>query len=138
MKNNKGFTLVELLAVVAILGILSGIAIGAYSRYINYSKRKGYDTLAKSASHAAEQYTMDNAGALEVSFATLVEEEYLENDLDPADGKHKCKGIVKINYQKNLSALDTQTYTVSMCCIGYNYTYNFPGTKVKDDTCQVE
>lgn len=31
--NNKGFTFVEILAVVAIMGILAGIAIAGVSRY---------------------------------------------------------------------------------------------------------
>ena len=33
-KKQLGFTLVEILAVIVILGILSGVAIGGYSTYI--------------------------------------------------------------------------------------------------------
>lgn len=39
MKNNNGFTLVELMVVVAILGILVGIAIPSYNGYIQRSAR---------------------------------------------------------------------------------------------------
>ncbi len=41
-QNKKGFTLMELLAVIVILAILLGVAIPAVSSYINSSRKSGY------------------------------------------------------------------------------------------------
>jgi prepilin-type N-terminal cleavage/methylation domain-containing protein len=55
MKNEKGFTLVELLAVIVILGILMVIAIPAVSNYINDSRKNVYISTAKEYVKEAEK-----------------------------------------------------------------------------------
>ena len=45
--NKKGFTLVELLAVITILGILMSVAIGAVSWILESAKDNFYKTLEK-------------------------------------------------------------------------------------------
>ena len=54
MKNNKGFSLVELLAVIAIMGILFGIGLQAYQRYTERAYEDSMDILAESSKAAAE------------------------------------------------------------------------------------
>ena len=39
--NNKGFTLIELMIVVAIVGILAAIALPSYDRYVKKSRARG-------------------------------------------------------------------------------------------------
>ena len=62
-RNQKGFTLVELMAVIAIIGILAAIAIPNYFSY----RTKGYDATAKAdASNARVAATVlfaDNTSA---------------------------------------------------------------------------
>ncbi len=47
MKNKKGFTLIEMLAVAVILGLVLMISIAGISRYIDRSKRKMYIDIAR-------------------------------------------------------------------------------------------
>lgn len=47
MKNRKGFTIIELLAVVVIIGLLTSIAIVGVTKYIDNSRRKTYIAIAK-------------------------------------------------------------------------------------------
>ena len=46
--NNKGFSMVEIIAAVAIIGVLASIAIFGVSRYKNNAVTYYNDTLAKS------------------------------------------------------------------------------------------
>ena len=127
MKNNKGYSLIELLAVVVILGIISILTIVGYTNYIRYSKQRSYDMMAKSAAEAAEEYSMDNIGLDTVTLGELTEEQYLERPEDPGSKGKVCTGKVKITYKSNTTGLDTQEYDVSICCANYKYRYHFPG-----------
>ena len=61
MKNNKGFTLVELLAVIVIMGILMMVAIPSVTRTIENSRKDTFVDIAKSYANAARTlWTSDN------------------------------------------------------------------------------
>lgn len=138
--NKKGFSLVELLAAIVILAIMITLATVAYSRYRQHAKQQGYDTLAKTASEAAAQYVMDNPEKViwDVSFEMLYEGEYMSSLSDPGIKNKQCKGDVVLRTMKEetIGSLDTNEYTVHICCKNYNYTYVFPGgSKAKTKEC---
>lgn len=54
--NKKAFTLVELLAVLVILGILMSIGVGAYSRYQKQSKDEAIEIAENSMKSSAANY----------------------------------------------------------------------------------
>lgn len=59
-KKNSGFTLIEVLIVVAILGILMSIAVPAYSEYIRRAHRAAAQQFLLDVAQREEQYLLDN------------------------------------------------------------------------------
>lgn len=140
MKNNKGFSLVELLAVVAILGILMGMAIIAYTKYIDYSKKKAYKLLKDSTIAATEEYIMDHPGDYSTIYIEdLVNGDYLEYAADPSDKGQQCKGKIVITPKETENGkLGGNDYRINMCCINYYHTYKSDGTDEVDQRCKAE
>ncbi len=83
MKKN-GFTLVELLAVILIMGLLLLAIVPSMNRLQNQNKNKEYEVYAKSAISASKLYVEDKREGL-TSYASW-------------------KGCVSISYQKLLDA----------------------------------
>lgn len=57
--NKKGFTLVELLAVILILGLLIGITTGIYNSYLSSSRYKTFNLNEKSFVNAVKEAYLD-------------------------------------------------------------------------------
>lgn len=133
--NNKGFTMVEILGVVVILGILMSVAIGGVTIYRDKAAQQSYDTMAKSSTNAVTNYIMDypdDSGA--VFIKDLYEESYLERPADPNDEGKECNGVVVYNKNSGTGGdkLDSYDYKVHLCCANYEKTYNYPSGTVTD------
>ena len=97
--NKKGYTLVEILAVIAIMGILAGVATIAVSRYLSSTKEKAYEALATSTLEAAENYIADNDEKADNTYniSELISGNYLDEATDPGKKESSCDGYVKYN-----------------------------------------
>lgn len=76
IKRQEGFTLVELLIVVAIIAILAAIAIPQFSKYRMRSYKSEVDSDTKNAYTAAQAYLTDNSGEMVDDLPKLVEGGY--------------------------------------------------------------
>lgn len=80
LKNQKGLTLVELLAVIVILGVIAAIAVPAIGNVINNSKEKAdiqTDNLIKDAAYRYVINEEKDATVTDESLSTLVNGGYL-------------------------------------------------------------
>ena len=153
MKKNA-FTLVELLAAIVIMGILSTIIVTASIRKVNQARENSYKTLINSIELSAKNYVVDNENNLDdflnndwinISLQTLVDNKYLNNIKNPKTNKDlPLTDIVYVtrNYDGKIEA----TYDIEQdnknkltlsgaynIYIKENSTYNDPGILLNDN-----
>ena len=91
IKNEKGLTLVELLAVIVILGIIAAIAVPSIGGIIENTRVKAVKADAQTAISAAQLYFTENASATDlknpISVADLVTNGYLADKASLDDTK---------------------------------------------------
>ena len=89
--NKKAFTLIELLATIVILGILSAIVVINVNNYIQTSRETSYNTLVKTielstelyvAEHSNEFSELDVAGStFYIELSDLVADDYIDDHI---------------------------------------------------------
>lgn len=90
LKNKKGFTLIEILAAVMILGILTAIAIVSVTKIIEKAKKEHYITVENNVISSAQSYAQQNRSVLpkaigqttKVKLKILTENKYINEVLD--------------------------------------------------------
>ena len=125
MNKKKGFTIIELLAAVVIVGIILGLAILVINRYIIQGHETVNSQLEKNLVLSAKSYFSDNTKKLKligkdgavVWYTVLKSNNYIENDLIDSKGNSCSKSYV---YVKK----DSSKYQYTGCIVCDNNGYN--------------
>jgi prepilin-type N-terminal cleavage/methylation domain-containing protein len=118
-KNEKGFTLIELMIVIAIIGILAAIAIPQFSAYRKRSYNASAQADLRNAATAQEAYFVDNS-TYTTDMSTLAGTTY--------------GFFTSSNVTISCSDADTNGYsmTASHSAGNKTYTLNGPGGSIAD------
>ena len=106
-KNQKGLTLIELLAVIVVLGIIAAIAVPSVSSIIRQSKLNADLSSYRVIKDAGLRYAMVKGTTGDVTLSQLQSDGYL-NDL-PKVQSDRLKEFTKVNI-----TLDSNTYKVEV------------------------
>ena len=127
---NKGFTLVELLAVVVILAVIGGVGIISYTSITKKTEGDYYINLIDNLELSATNYFADNRSkrpaineiCSSVTLETLIDEHYVES-ADDHNGNScdlkKSRVYIKRNNDKQYE------YKTYLDCEGDNYDVKF-------------
>ena len=125
MKNKKGFTLVEIIAVIAILGFISTIVIPNAGKILKNNNLKIYKIKEQELVRAASDYALYDKNFIPpttgyekyVTMEQLVLGNYMNKVLDNSTGI-ECNAFVKITLN------DIYGYNYDACLICEEYTTN--------------
>lgn len=129
--NNKGFSLIEMLAAVVILGVLGTIAVVGTTKYINQSRKKAYIVMSESIYEAAMNcqtkgdcttggYFVNFRGSTTNSNSSrdLIAKGYIDELKNPISKNEQCQGTVMIEVIDESKEYKKYSYTVSLMCPG--------------------
>jgi len=134
--KNKGFTLIELIASIAILAMLSTIIVVAVSKSINKAKEDANATMLKAIRLAAEDYAVNNEGILtdfstndwvDIKLETLIKNNYFDNELKDFVTKENIPITNFVRVTRSTTGKVTTTYNenqTTQTTISLNGSYN--------------
>lgn len=134
--NKKAFTMIELLAVVLILGIIMAIAVTSYNGYLKTSRDKSFklaensfnDTLEeayvdcignKSKNDFCQNHDKPTAGSTDTVYLyELINSDYSESIKNPYNTNESCdeNSYIKIKHVNTTNGVSEYSYDVCLIC----------------------
>ena len=143
-KKRKGFTLVELLAAIAILGVIIGISTAVFIKIKNDSLEKEYKNVVSYLENAASKYARET-GYTTVSVEDLIKEGYVmpddETDIyDPRTNESMNCYIIVSTFENNdyKSKLKEKLEDEDGKCKTYEKTSDYTLCKVEENKCTTD
>ena len=154
-KNNKAFTIVEVLAVVVIIAILAGVTIPGISKYVSSSKERYDDSLNDQALVAGKDFYTDHKSRIPntnstkmtdvVTFKELASLKYLSKNFVDSDGRDCMdESFVMVNndgsgpkYTSCLICEDIKHYSDGSTCDNYVKNNDFDNI-IKNVSCSTK
>lgn len=127
--NKKGFSLIELIVVIAIIGLLLSIAVISYTSFIKKSNDLVYETYMDEMARAATMYLIDNRIIDEKRLS--INELNINSINNPKDINDKCENdsYVLITRDDKKDERDVNTiyykYEVHLNCNDYHGVKNY-------------
>ena len=143
MKSNKGFTMIELLATIVILGFLATIGVVSTGKYLTQSKEKSYRIMSQSVYEAYENCAIQGNCILPSPGSSITYNDitqlkkigYLDSLRNPNSSKSDCTGLIVISADSNQTVKEyvKYHYEVRLDCEGMQGIeyYTWPDDKTK-------
>jgi type IV pilus assembly protein PilE len=128
MLKNRGVTLMEVMITVAIIGILSAIAVPSYNSYVTESRRnEAKNALLELGQFMERHYTANSSyGNVSAGVTTSLDESDLPFDAVPKDGGTAYYNVTVSSNAATYTLTLTPTGVMSTDACG-NYTLNQTG-----------
>ncbi len=128
--NKKGFTMVELLAVIIILGILMSLAYMGVSQYLRRARNATYEDFEENIKTGATNYLLDHTGSIPdvgksivIDVSKLICEGYIEELQDPhsptSGGTCNLNSYAIVTREADTSSNMMVEYDACLSCSNY-------------------